>query len=262
MAEIEKPVEPLPEVVVQTIDCPQCGGENALPSGEHFVECAFCDGKLFVDRASVVTHYRLPALLNPSGVAASLRRWMNSNDTVKDLDRKSDLAKPELVWFPLWLFRVQGAGGESVHVEPAAPTPIAGLADLEIPAGKLEPYPSGSRKEAADVSVPLETARRWLDQRGLGSVRESGLVHVPIWRCSYKYDGKTFEALVDGSTGTVFASVFPEKAEAPFYLIALLGMVLFTLEGLAIRNPIWKFVVFAITAIPLSLIAYLVTRRV
>jgi len=261
MAETGQP-SALPEVVVQTIDCPQCGGENPLVAGEQLVECNFCDGRLFVDRAAVVTHYRLPALVDAQGVTAALRRWMNSNETVKHLDRKSKIATPELSWFPLWMFRVQGAGGESVHVEPAAPTPISGIADLEIPAGKLEPYVQDGEGRSVDVAVPLQTARQWLEQRKLGSVRESALVHVPLWRCHYDYDGKGFEALVDGSTGTVMASVFPEKAEAPFYLIAALGLFLFTIEGLVITHPIMKLIAFAVTAVPLSLIAYMVTRRV
>jgi hypothetical protein len=58
------------------------------------------------------------------------------------------------------------------------------------------------------------------------------------------------------------AAVFPEKAESPYFLVAALGILLFTIEGLAISNPAAKFVTYLITAIPLLLLAYWVARKI
>ena len=60
----------------------------------------------------------------------------------------------------------------------------------------------------------------------------------------------------------MLAAVYPEKAESPYVLIAVLGLVLFGLEGLAISNPVLKILAYAVTAIPLTLIAYWVARKV
>ncbi len=250
---------PAPSVVV----CTQCGGETPLPSGRRLVRCAFCDASLFVDRGGVVNHYRLPPLLGEDEARAALRRWMAGNETVKDLDRKSAIGALTPVSFPMWLFRVRRGGREEAYVEPAAPTPIPQLADLEVPAGKLEPFARESGGvEAVAATIPLETARGWLDQRGVGEPEETALVQVPLWRCAYRYQSTDYEALVDGSTGAVLASVYPEKSESPYVLVAVLGLVLFGIAGLAISNPVIKFFVFGIIAVPLLFLAWWVTRKV
>ena len=254
--------EPLaPEA--STISCPQCGGENPLPSGERFVECQFCDATLFVDRGDVVGHYQLPRLLDAERARAELRRWMTGNHTVKDLDRKSTLETVEAVTFPMWMFRVGREGEGEVLVEPAAPTPIPQLVDLDIPAGRLEPFRAPEEgAEAVSATIPLETARRWLDQRGRQRVRETALVDVPLWRCRYRFDGQSYTALVDGSTGSVLAAVFPEKSESPYVVVAILGLLLFVVEGLVIQNPLVKLAAYGVTAVPLLLVAWWVTRTV
>jgi hypothetical protein len=245
------------------IACTQCGGENELVSGRRLMRCQYCDATLFVDRGGVVNHYRLPSLLGADEAQAALRRWMAGNRTVKDLDKKSVMGAITAVSFPMWLFRVRRAGREEAYVEPAAPTPIPQLADLKVPAGKLQPYSvEGAGVEALGATIPMQTARGWLEQRGVGEPEESALVQVPLWRCSYSYEGRTFEALVDGSTGAVMASVFPEKAESPYVLVAILGLLLFTLEGLLITHPLIKFLAYGITAVPLLFLAWWVTRKI
>jgi hypothetical protein len=246
-----------------TIQCPQCGGESPLPTGRQLLRCPFCSGTLFVDRSAVVSHYSLPPLLDRDQAEATLRRWMAGNETVKGLDRLSRIQKIELLTFPMWLFRARAEGGEVVFVEPAAPTPIPQVADLEVPAGKLEPYRElGGSVRSVEPTVPLETARGWLEQRGVQTVSETALVDIPFWHCRYDYDGQSYRALVEGSTGTVLAALYPEKAESPYVLIAVLGLLLFGVEGLLISNPLVKALAYALTAIPLTLVAFWVVRKV
>jgi hypothetical protein len=247
------------------VTCPQCGGENLLRSGESFPACDFCGTTLFLDRAEIVARYRLPRLVDREQATAALRRWMAGNDTVKDLDRKSEISAVNAVTFPMWLFRWRKANRESVIVEPAAPTPISVLADLSIPAGQLDPYHGPEEgAEAVPVAIPVETARRWVEQRGVAAddVTEVALVEIPIWRASYEFSGDSFHAIVEGSTGGVLASVYPEKAESPYVLVAILGLILFGIEGLMIVNPLAKFVAYAVTSVPLLFFAWLVTRKV
>lgn len=242
--------------------CPQCGGDNQPSSGERFLDCAFCGASLFVDRSGVVDAYRLPRLLSAEEARSALRRWMAGNDTVKDLDRKSAVDRLEETWFPMWMFRTQEAGGQMVYVEPAAPTPIPELADLKVPAGRLEPYRAGPDDPDGGATIPMETARGWLEQRGVGRITETALVQVPLWRAGYSFGGESFQAVIEGSTGRVLASVYPEKAESPYLLIAILGLVLFAIEGLVISNPLTKAAVYLLTAMPLLLLAWWVTRKV
>lgn len=246
-----------------TILCPQCGGENDLPSGLRLFSCGFCGTSLFADRSGVISYYRVKRLLDQDKARAALRRWMAGNDTVKDLDRKSRVEGFEAISFPMWMFRVDREGDETSYVAPAAPIPIPELMDLEIPPGRLEPYETAADGiEEAEVTVPVATARDWLDQRWTGPVRETALVRVPLWRCRYRYRGSKFMALVDATSGAVLASVYPEKLESPYYLVVGMGFLLFALEGLAIGNPILKALAYLVTAIPLFGLAYWVARRV
>ena len=270
-----------------TLRCPQCGGENPLPSGVRLLRCAFCDAALFVDRSGLVSHYRLPRLVDRRQAEEALRRWMAGNDTVKDLDKKATGIELAPFAFPLWMFRQRTAGGEVVHVEPAAATPEAAMADLEVPAGKLEPFRADAAEaegaaagavppaaadavERVDATVPLETARGWLGQQlgagrgagGSGEITETALVHVPFWRAGYLYGGRRWSALVEGSTGVVLASVYPEKSEAPYWLVAGLGLLAFGLEGVLIYDLFWKAAAYAVTAVPLLGLAWWVTKRV
>ena len=95
-----------------------------------------------------------------------------------------------------------------------------------------------------------------------GGLLETALVHVPFWRASYDFGGRTYSALVEGSTGVVLASVFPEKAEAPYFLVAALGLILFGAEGLIIQDFFLKLLAYGVTAVPLLGLAWWVTRRV
>jgi hypothetical protein len=246
-----------------TLTCTQCGGENTLPSGRRILSCEFCDATLFFDRSGTVSYYQVPRLLGEQEARAALLRWMAGNDTVKGLDRESSVEGLRAIAFPVWLFRVRGAHGEEALIEPAAPTPIPQLADLELPAGRLEPYrPEDGAVESVAAVIPLETARGWVDQRGGGEPSETALVQVPLWHCRYSFAGHHYQALVDASTGSVMSAVYPEKAESPFYLVAGLGLVLFGLEGLLISNLFYKLMAYAVTAVPLTLLAYWVARKV
>jgi hypothetical protein len=251
------------------LKCPQCGGELTPASGERVVRCRYCDGTLWVDRGGLVSHYSLPWLLDQNAAGAALRRWMAGNQTVKDLDQKSTLTGLERTAFPMWLFRFETPRGEAVVVEPAAPTPNALVADLQVPAGKLEPYHEAAAGVAATAAtVPLETARGWVGERLAtqrndgGRLVENALVEVPLWHCAYTYGGASYTALVDGSTGAVLASVFPAKRESPFIGVAALGLVLFLVAGLAFSNPLLKLASYAVIAAPLFGLAYVIARKV
>ena len=277
------------EPLTTTLTCPQCGADNPLPSGQRLVECTFCDATLFVDRSGLVSHYEVPRLLGAEEAEKALRRWMAGNDTVKGLDRQARLQSSVPLLFPMWMFRLRRSGGEVVRVEPAAPTTEPQLADLQVPAGQLRPYEGGAKNgpgrpdrpgpsdggEAGGetggetaapmpVQVPLETARGWLEQReGEGArVSETALVHLPLWQCEYLYRGDPYTALVDGSTGAVLASRFPAKSEGPFWVVAILGVLLFLVEGLVVSNPGVKAVLYGVTAVPLFLLAWWVARKV
>ncbi len=204
------------------LTCTQCGGELHPDEGEIFVTCPFCGATVYLDKSRVVFHWYLKPTMDQPEAEAALARWMSGSATIKDLDQKSQIAGCTFQYFPLWFFKsgVQGAP-ERIDMEPAAATSVTELKHLSIPAGDLEQYDSSIEQQAAAPSVPLDAALEWLGQRNpAGDVRESALVHVPIFIFKYIYKANTYTAVVEGSSGTVLANIFPAKAEAPYLAAA------------------------------------------
>jgi hypothetical protein len=147
---------------------------------------------------------------------------MASNETVKDLDVKSQVSSVDFAFVPLRLLRFGQAGSETVHLEPAAATSVTELKRLRLPAGDLIGYEPALDAQAIAPTVPLQSVLSWLETAGTDSSRvgETSLVHVPLYTFHYDFAGQGYTAVVDGATGSVFANIYPAKAEAPYRTIA------------------------------------------
>ena len=204
-----------------SLTCTQCGGELHPDEGQVFVTCPFCGTTVFVDKARVVFHWYLRPTLDQNQAAGALARWMSGSQTVKDLDKKARVTGSSFQYFPLWYFKSGSEGRkEQIDLEPAAATSVTELAHLNLPAGDLARYDHGVDSQAVAPSVPLDTALGWLRQaRPQAEVRESALVHIPIYIFKYSFKNQTYTAVVEAATGTVLANIYPAKAEAPYVVI-------------------------------------------
>lgn len=248
------------------VSCTQCGASIEPRSDERLLECPYCDTALVIDGSLTLFHERMVPTIPYEKVAANLRRFLGGRSTVADLDRKADLADPQLEYFPFWAFTIrQKGGGEKVVLQPAAPSSLQGLQGLELPAGSTRPMRSTTDGESPVVEpeVPLETAREWLISRhGEVEVTRTVLYHLPMYRTPYSFQGKDYLAAVDGVSGKVFPADFPAKAEAPFVGVTALAVIVFGLEGLVIQNLIVKFAAYLISAIPILTIAWITSKKV
>ncbi len=201
--------------------CPQCGGELHPDEGQIFLTCPYCGSAVHVDKSRLVFHWYLAPTLDEAKARGALARWMAGNETVKDLDRKARLTGLSFAYFPVWYIRQKETAGDVALVEPAAATSVTELKQLRLTAGDLRKYDSSLDPQAVAPTVPFDTVVGWLASRGVPreNVAEAALVHLPLYTCKYVYAGRAYTAVVDGATGTVFANLFPAKAEAP-YLIA------------------------------------------
>lgn len=199
--------------------CTQCGGELHPDEGQIFLSCPFCSATIYVDPSQVVYHYYLAPTLDVQLATGALYRWMSGSKTVKDLDKKARVSGHTFEYFPIWHFIIRQSAAEQVALQPAAATSITELSTLRVPAGDLRPYDSVLDADATAPTVPLQAAREWLSQSHAGAeIRQSALVHIPIYIFKYVYKGESYTALVEAGTGTVFANLFPAKAEAPYLL--------------------------------------------
>jgi predicted RNA-binding Zn-ribbon protein involved in translation (DUF1610 family) len=202
------------------LTCTQCGGELHPDEGQIFLTCPYCAATVYLDKSRVVFHWYVAPTLSAEQARSALFRWMSGSQTVKDLDKKSQVVGQDFRYFPLWYHIWSGGKDEQMTLQPAAATSITELAQIKLPAGDLRKYEAGLDAQSEAPSVPLEAAAAWLTQaHGKVDVRETALVHVPIYIFKYNYRGRVFTAIVDAANGTVLASLFPAKAEAPYLLV-------------------------------------------
>jgi hypothetical protein len=247
------------------VSCTQCGATIEPRADERLLKCPFCSTALVLDGSATLFHEMMLPTIAAEQVPAHLKRFLGGTSTVADLDRKAQLADPELEYFPFWAFTISEGNSERVILEPAAPSSLQGLQGLELPAGTTRPMDADSAGgvTVVDPEVPAETAREWLkDRHGEIAVRKTVLYHLPLYRTPYSWQGRTYQAAVDAISGMVFPADYPSKAESPFVAVAILALVIFGIEGLVISNPILKAVVYLVSAVPILGIAWLTSRKV
>ena len=205
-----------------TLNCTQCGGELHPDEGQTFLTCPYCSATVYVDKSRVVFHWCLAPTLDENRAHGELARWMAGNQTVKDLDKKSTLVSTSFQYFPVWYIKFNDQNGEQVSLEPGAATSITELRRLRLPAGDLRKYDSSLDSQSQAPNVPLEAALGWLQQsKGAKvEVKETFLVHIPLYTFKYNFQNQTYTALVEAGTGEVLANIYPAKAEAPYLLAA------------------------------------------
>jgi hypothetical protein len=247
------------------LNCTQCGGELHPDEGQIFLTCPYCGATVYLDPAQVVFHWFLTPTLDPQQASGELFRWMSGSQTVKDLDKKAQVVGQSFEYFPLWYFLISQNNSETVTLVPAAATSITEITRLSLPAGDLKPHDSAIDAQSVLSTVPLEAAREWLNQtHGGAQIKQSSLVHIPIYIFKYTYKNQPFTAMVEAGTGTVLANIYPAKAEAPYLLaggltagIYLILAIFFWLAGAGLT-----FILAAIAAPFLFLFAVMIASRV
>ncbi len=247
------------------VACTRRGAALEVAPDDRLLSCSYCATALVVDGAATLFRALLRPTIAAAAAPAHLRRFLASGATVANLERDARIAAPTLELFPFWAFTVASEGGDTVVLEPAAPSALRGLQGLALPPGDSV---AATPESIGDVpclepDVPVDTARQWLvSRRGEVAVKRTVLYHLPLYRFTYSYRGATYSAAVDAVSGQVFPADFPAKAETPYLLVAAVAVALFTIEGLLIANPFLKLLAYLVTAAPLLGLAWLTSRKV
>jgi DNA-directed RNA polymerase subunit RPC12/RpoP len=265
------------EIPKAEVHCAQCGGLLNPDEGQVFLTCPYCGSAVFLDKSKVVFHWSLACTVSPEQAAASLRRWMAGNQTVKDLDTKSRVTSSTFQYFPMWYAKARQADKEKVFLEPAAATSISEIKSLHIPSGDLQKYDPALDAQAVAPTVPIVAMLQWLAGRAVSvdEVTETALVHLPIYIYKYDYAGHSYTAMVEGASGEVFANIFPAKAEAPYLAVAAVATLgfmcvsTFPLIGIASNSGsgfglgfLGCLVGAAVVAVPVFVLAAIVSAKV
>lgn len=259
------------------IVCPHCAGENEIPVDEKFVECAFCGSSIYVDKSKIVNHFVVMHNFTPEQAEGNLRRWMAGNFQVKDLDKLAKIDSYKFYYFPMWYFKVIEGSKEMIFLQPATNTSIFEIKNFVIPAGSLKPYNKSLFKQSEFINpdVQYDSAKSWLSQSNvnLSNLAESNLVHIPFYQFFYSYNGSQYTAMVEASSGKVYANVWPQKKEAPFYSLFIISIILYLLMTFIsyallekgdslILGEIIKIFTYGLISIPLLIIAYFIAKKV
>lgn len=230
------------------LTCSQCGGELHPDEGQIFITCPYCAATVFLDKTRVVFHWSVAPTLDDNQALAALYRWMSGSHTVKDLDKKARVVGQSFQYFPVWYLKRGTPRGEEVLLRPAAATSVTEISALKLPAGDLKKYDPALDVQSAPPTVPLEAALEWAAQgaeitpastaaaagaaapaaaQGEGGFSEAALVHVPLYFFKYAFRDATYTAVVDAASGTVLASLFPPKQEAPYRVVGVAAALVY-----------------------------------
>jgi hypothetical protein len=88
-----------------------------------------------------------------------------------------------------------------------------------------------------------------------GTAKEQSIIYFPIWAIKYQYDGRQYDAVIDGSSGEVFAAEYPVRQAAPYFIIAAMAFVVFFIEGMLGMLFFGCGLVTAIPTIPIVFLA-------
>jgi DNA-directed RNA polymerase subunit RPC12/RpoP len=268
--------------ILDKIKCPQCGAENEIPVDEKFLECAYCGSAIYVDKKKVVRHFVVACNFTKETAEGNLRRWMAGNFHVKDLDKLAQISQVNFYYFPMWYFKSKDASSEKIYLQPATSTSISEIKKINIPAGSLKVFKEKDFKISEFIipDVMYDAAQSWLQQSGinLDTIAESDLVHIPFYQFYYNYKGQQYTALVEASSGMVYANVWPAKSEAPFRVMFGVGIAVFLLmsiisfalgtmfssstSGILLTGEMIKLPMYGLAAIPLIVIAYYIAKKV
>lgn len=269
-------------ITSSTIICPQCAGENQISVDDRFIECVFCNSAIYVDKSKVVTHYVVSSNFNQSTAEGNLRRWMAGNFQVKDLDKLAQISKVSFYYFPMWYFKTLDISGDRIYLQPATSTSISEIKKISVPAGNLKVFHKKEFNESEFMppDIYLTSAQKWLTDSGvnLTNIKEASLVHIPFFQFNYTHNGSEFTALVESSSGKVYANLWPKKSETPFRALFGIGVALFLIisilsiiisaatfdSGSEVTSGsiVFKMFFYLLASVPLIIIAFLIAKKV
>ena len=249
-----------------TFNCGQCGGALDLPVGARFAACGFCGSSVFFDRSKAVLHFVAERTLDEPKARARLQAWMAGNETVKGLENDAVLGHSSLSYFPLWRFVSGDRDRERQWCEPARASAAAGLGDVPLSGGALRHVTAEdmARLPLAEPEVRLDSALEWLSARGVerSAVRETTLVHLPLFEFPYTWGRRSWKVAVDGVSGRILVGSYPAKSETAYLGIAAIAVLGFFVLGILSPNAFVRFMLFVAASVPLGLVAFAIARKV
>jgi DNA-directed RNA polymerase subunit RPC12/RpoP len=244
-------------LALASVKCNKCGAPIDLDPGVKFAKCKFCDSQIFLDRSGAGFFYIIPFMMNATQAQAVFKRWSAGSRMAKDLETEARISVLRQSYFPVYMFKRDVNGKEQVLVQPARSTILPGMRNLKIPPGDLKIFDQKFSTEGAEVISPDMDMLAYLSSLP-GKPVEQALVYFPTWIVEYNYKMKKYSAVIDGSSGEIFATDFPPRQAAPYIIVGVVGFVAFVIEGVFFP---WGLIAAAVTAPAIFYAGYYVARN-
>lgn len=242
-------------------NCPKCNARVEFEVGTKFTKCSYCSSQIYIDRSGAGFYYIIPFSVQERDAIGLFRRWAAGPTKAKDLDKRAQLAGVKRQYFPVYQFKRDVGGREEIRIEPAGSTTLPGLHSLKVPPGDLKTFDGSFSTEGVELIKPDIEMSSYLNELP-GKPKEQALVYFPIWRVDYIFEQKRYQIIVDGSSGEVFAAVFPGRGSAAYMAVAGVGFVAFLVETLYLAvNPILAALMMGATLAGVFVASLFVARR-
>src|SRR2546430_14742476 len=152
--------------LVESINCPKCGGPLNLVPGEVIVTCPYCGpaSRFQGDKPFVLRHSMLAARVDRDGAVRMIQGWMDGGVMKPDdLRKASRIASMECVYLPFYVFEVDATTSYS-GVLSRTGTNERRTGDLrrgdllKIPGPRSGHFPTRGVKPSVGFNVPFDTA--------------------------------------------------------------------------------------------------------
>ena len=229
--------------IVVDIQCTQCSAAvRVLDDG--FVHCDACDAALFIDTRALFLHQQIPPIFDENKAAGLLRRWLQAKEIPGSPSRQT----VALQWWPLW--EVEHSGTKTLML--AASSPWVELEKLDLSAGMRLSF---DPERTGEMIPPERFASAALKKANAPEGATLRLLHIPIYKIRYQLGGQTWEALMDGVLGRIYADDMPAPQTSYLdysHAIAFgLTTTVFTVEGYFI-DGFWPiFIAYALSGVAL-----------
>ena len=244
-----------------SVKCTKCGAPIELDPGVKFAKCKFCDSQIFLDRSGAGFFYIIPFMMNATQAQAVFKRWSAGSRMAKDLESEARISVLRQSYFPVYMFKRDVNGKEQVLVQPARSTILPGMRNLKIPPGDLKIFDQKFSTEGAEVIQPDMDMLAYLSNLP-GKPIEQALVYFPTWIVDYNYKMRKYSAVIDGSSGEIFATDYPPRQAAPYIVVGVVGFIAFIAESFMIPfNPVAGLVALVVTAPAIFYAGYYVAKN-
>lgn len=210
--------------------CPKCGAALAVDPGTQIAKCQFCGTVTYVDRSEALFYYLLPFTIDEVKAKGIFKRWTAGPAMAKELENGCKITKIVKEFFPIFRFRRSVNKSEKVFVRPARGTTLPGMHNLEIPPGGEVIYDERVSIGDAKQIDPDISIGSYIGEMP-GDAIDQALVYFPIYEITYEFEGKSYDVVIDGSSGRVFSGPSPSRSSAQYMAVMGMAFVLGLIGG-------------------------------